>query len=299
MKFLLTGIGGFAGSLIAQQLLKHNYKIIGVYRSEIPKKRLALIEHENCLLIQKDLSKSFEFNDKVDGIIHIAGKSAPNGVDMNEYICDNILATKNLISYAINSRIKKFINFSSVSVYGDITTDIVDEDTPIINPSAYGISKLSGELLLKDVKEEIASVSLRLSGILGNGEGECWLAKVASKIMNNQDVEYFNRDAFFNNVAHIADIARFIMEWFNDNYKSSDIVNFACTSPMKLQSVLKTLINIMGSKSQLIVKTSKANSFFISAKKLENEFKFVSSSTIDILNSFASEIMQLQREKYS
>ncbi len=52
----------------------------------------------------------------------------------------------------MKKKVKKFILFSSVSVYGEINIDLLDENTPIINPQAYRLSKLICEEILNENK---------------------------------------------------------------------------------------------------------------------------------------------------
>ena len=79
---------------------------------------------------------------------------------------------------AKNVGVKRFIFFSSLSVYGEIKDSIVHETTPILNPGPYGASKLFGEACLKEAEKEMPSIALRLPAVLGKGARRHWLANI-------------------------------------------------------------------------------------------------------------------------
>ena len=70
-------------------------------------------------------------------------------------LIDNLQATRALVSQALRTEVKGFVYFSSLSTLGDISSSVVNEDTPSINPDAYGLTKLLGERLLTDVANQL------------------------------------------------------------------------------------------------------------------------------------------------
>ena len=82
----------------------------------------------------------------VDVVYHLAAKTIVPGADYGYYRDVNIDGTKNLIEAAINNSIKKFIYFSSISVFGlpAWRGDMLDysEETPKKSSEPYGKTKL-------------------------------------------------------------------------------------------------------------------------------------------------------------
>ena len=54
---------------------------------------------------------------------------------------DNVLGTRALIEAALRWGTRAFVLYSSLSIYGTVTTPVVDEATPIVDPDAYGATK--------------------------------------------------------------------------------------------------------------------------------------------------------------
>lgn len=86
----------------------------------------------------------------VDHICHLAARAGvrPSIEDPFVYIHSNILATTQLLEYAVQHSIQNFVYASSSSVYGGSTSTLFSEDEPVDNPvSPYAATKKSCELL--------------------------------------------------------------------------------------------------------------------------------------------------------
>ena len=92
--------------------------------------------------------KKYEMDMNATRLIHLAAKSPPS--NCHEFLESNIIYLKKIIETAINFKIKEFIFFSSISIYGNQNRYSLSEESPIIEPCSYGISKLFGEALLKE-----------------------------------------------------------------------------------------------------------------------------------------------------
>lgn len=93
--------------------------------------------------------------------------------DLNMY--RNNLSIYNWL--ANNMKDAHFIYTSSAAVYGE-TTQVVSEKTPVNPYNLYGKSKLLGEQIIQDTKENYTI--LRLSNVYGNGEGNGAIDKFKS-----------------------------------------------------------------------------------------------------------------------
>jgi nucleoside-diphosphate-sugar epimerase len=107
----------------------------------------------------------------------------------------NVLATQ---SY--NQQLQHVFFVSSTRVYGQVTQDVLDENTPAIPADFGGERLLEAESLLKTMS--CKSTSLRLSGIYG--EGRLYLVKMAI------DVSKWPQENHWSNRIHRDDAASFI-----------------------------------------------------------------------------------------
>src|SRR6056300_1316715 len=115
MRVLITGIGGFVGSNLAEYLSSMNYKIIGVDKVLNNKVQIKTSEYIVADLTSCDESVIVSY--KVDYIVHCACEAS---VDLhNTSRNTDYLATKKLLKISINSNIKKIIFLSSNKVNGE------------------------------------------------------------------------------------------------------------------------------------------------------------------------------------
>lgn len=210
MRVLVTGVSGFSGSTVARRLASGGHDVVGTYRRDTgflsPLRDVAQVE-----LVRTDLTDAGQLAGPFDAIVHIAATSPGPGVDVATLVHDNIDASFALIEAARRWSVSRFIFFSSLSYYGRIEQDVVDEATPVCDPDAYGASKLIVEQRLAELGCAFSSLALRLPGIVGRGAHRHWLASVASRLRANEPVRAFHLDRPFNNAAHIDDIAALVL----------------------------------------------------------------------------------------
>jgi nucleoside-diphosphate-sugar epimerase len=153
MKITITGVTGFVGSNLFENLLEHNCE---------PK----------ALNLRKPNWKS-EIETEAKAIIHLAGKAhdTNNTSNPKDYFDINTKLTQELFDVFLESNCRDFIFFSSVKAVTDQTDDILTEQT-VTNPkTAYGQSKLLAEhyVLSKELLKGKRVFIIRPSMIHGPG----------------------------------------------------------------------------------------------------------------------------------
>jgi UDP-glucose 4-epimerase len=206
MRMLVTGVSGFSGSAVARRLASDGLDIVGTYRRETDF-LTSLRDVPRLDLVRTDLVDAGKLVGPFDAIVHTAATSPGPGVDVATLVRDNIDATFALIDAARRWQTNRFIFFSSLSYYGRIEQDVVNEATPVCDPDAYGASKLIAEQRLVELTAEFSTLALRLPGIIGPGAHRHWLASVASRLRSGEPVRAFHLDRPFNNAAHVDDVA--------------------------------------------------------------------------------------------
>ena len=159
MNCLLTGLNGFLGKIISQQISESN-KIFGLSRNG----------SDFQVFLEKEVP---DFNLQFDLVIHAAGKahSVPKTEsEKQEFYQVNVVGSQNLLKGLTKSGIPKYFVFiSSVSVYGlDFGSDI-DEISPLAAEDSYGLSKIESERIVLDwcKKNNVVCTILRLPLIVG------------------------------------------------------------------------------------------------------------------------------------
>lgn len=178
---LVTGVAGFIGSHLAESLVAHGYRVIGVdallnfYSSTIKQGNLTKLCQESAFqFIQADL-REIDLDELLSGVDYIFHLAAQPGVrtswgdGFSPYVEHNILATQRLLEAAKRNHISRIVYASSSSVYGN-TPDLPARENSLLLPlSPYGVTKLAGEHLcrLYSLEHGLPTISLRYFSVYG------------------------------------------------------------------------------------------------------------------------------------
>ena len=153
-KVLVTGVGGFLGSHLAEKLVEKKYKVIGVdnmiggYQDNVPN-GVEFYNFDCC-----DLNEMKEKMKGVDVVYHCAATAheglsvfAPYHITKN-----NLLASVSVFTAAVHNKVKRVIFCSSMARYGNNKTPFTEDMTPKpVDP--YAISKVAAENVLINLCE--------------------------------------------------------------------------------------------------------------------------------------------------
>jgi len=286
---LLTGATGFVGSVILEDLLRNGYEVVAVHRSALDATKQITYPSGQCRFIRADLTEEFDLPDGIDAIIHTAALANPSGPSLADYLSNNVQATSNLVNQAVRGGVKNFINFSSLSVYGQITGPEVDENTERVDVSPYGMSKYMAELVLQESVEEINSVSIRFPGILGKGTKGPWLMKVRNQILQNEPINIFNPNGLFNNAIHVNDVSRWVVSLLSKDLDGARSITAGAKDPITVQETMELLIDLSGSTSTVTSSQNSRGTFTISNERAISDYGYQPSSVDQIMRMLAEE----------
>ena len=127
MNVFVTGWGGFSGSHLAMFLLQRGHRVSAISRGNtIPIKKEML--SDSFELLHGDINNLTSLPKNTEAVIHTASTSPGPTTNISHFIDNNILAAQRLVHLALKARVKKFIFFSSISIYGTINVPIVNEE---------------------------------------------------------------------------------------------------------------------------------------------------------------------------
>lgn len=288
---LITGISGFIGQNVAEYLKNRGKEVIGVYHNNSP-------EHFGGQIFSCDLSKDnvMKYLDqkKVETIIHFAGQM--RGDKVRDYLDNTIGGTRNLIEYAERSDVNTFIYVSSISVYGE-TLSQVNEQSDMINPDDYGMTKYLCERLLED-SHIINRIVIRLPRTLGKG---CdlsypWIPKVTGQMLRNEKVYYMNPDLMYNNMLYVDDLSQFLLHLVEGDMNGFERFVLGAEGRMKILDILLKLRKCLGSQSELTEKQSTGrNKCYAIDTMYAQQHGFRSREINKIIEDFARDMIQRER----
>ena len=286
MSILITGANGLIGSDLVKKL-SNKHKIFGIYRT----KNDEVKKIKNVIWIKYDLKKNFKKKLKPNPkfIIHCAVAQEALKKGTSDYIVSNVTILKNIANYAKDNKVKLIINLSSVEVYGDIKKKLLDENYLPQNQNIYGLTKLLSEQVLYGQK--INFINIRLPGVLCEPFQKKftrpWLNNVFNKMKKNQDIVVHNIKGKFNNVIDTEEIVKFVKFLIKKDITIRDTFNFVSLKPIILKDIFNIAKKKLNSKSKITeIKDYKKNSFYISTKKLEQELKYKTQSTKNVVEKY-------------
>jgi len=149
---LITGVTGFAGSYLAEELLRHGFGVAGTVYNHEPTANIEGIREKVRLfpldILDKAWCRRLILRLKPDYIFHLAAIASVSESFQNETLTFeiNFNGTVNLLTAARDlKRLKKFVFVGSSDSYGPAGSRTLTEDHPFNPVSPYGISKAAAE----------------------------------------------------------------------------------------------------------------------------------------------------------
>ncbi len=159
-KILVTGAGGYIGSIATYLLLQNNYEVVGLdnYMRGF-KQPLKLLQEKfgrekfrfYDFDLRKDLSGFFNQEKNFEAVIHYAALCNVGESEEHPelYFLNNTCGVANLLDPLIKNGIERIVFSSTCAVYGESQYVPVDENHPINPISPYGESKRMAEAMIQ------------------------------------------------------------------------------------------------------------------------------------------------------
>ena len=239
MNILVTGVAGFIGSHTAERLCDAGHNVIGVdnfndyYSLELKELNSKSLENKGVKIIKKDLRDADLVSSLPTDISYIFHFAAQPGISstssFEDYFTNNIIATKNLIDYALQCHdLKLFVNIGTSSIYGLEAT--FPESVAVKPASHYGVTKLAAEqLVLQKSRElQINACSLRLYSVIGPRERpEKMYTKLIACALNDEAFPlYEGSDKHLRSFTYVGDIVDGIVSVIGNETKvDGEVIN--------------------------------------------------------------------------
>lgn len=210
-KWLITGVAGFIGSNLLEELLLLNQKILGIDNLSNGsmkniydvKKNVSKIQWKNFRFLKCDLSEFQKYKNKIkdiDFVLHQAArgsviKSIINPIKTNQ---SNVNGFLNVLNFSKDNNVKSFVYASSSSVYGDSKT-LPKKESKVGNVlSNYALTKKINEDYAKLFFKQynFKTVGLRYFNVFGkrqdpNGDYAAVIPRWINKVIANKTISIF------------------------------------------------------------------------------------------------------------
>ena len=170
---LVTGAAGYVGSVLCEELLRNDYRVIALDNLEQGHPQAV---PPGATFIQGDLGEreALErvFRTRVpDAVMHLAASSvvSESVTQPGKYFRNNVVNSINLLDAMMAHGVKRMVFASSAAVYGEPVSYSVSERDPAHPTNPYGESKLMFERVLQwyGRAHELRSVCLRYFNAAG------------------------------------------------------------------------------------------------------------------------------------
>ena len=175
---LITGATGFIGFHVVDELLLNgSYNIIAIVRKDKNYKNVAELKRKGVILVEgnffdKNLVKYIFRHFPIKNVIHIAALRGIGVATRKEYLRVNVQGTEVLLEESFSRRVKKFIFFSSVGVFGTIPIELpAGLKTQLNGDNDYHNSKiLAEERVLNFINKGLDAYIIRPTITYGFGD---------------------------------------------------------------------------------------------------------------------------------
>jgi len=265
--YLVTGGLGFIGSHLCERLLIEGHRV-SVIDNLDPFYDLA-IKYSNRDILSSFSNFSFILADIRDAnslreikgdfthIVHLAAKAGvlPSLIHPLEYIQVNVLGTYNMLEFAKERGVRKFIYASSSSVYGNnINLPWKESDTGLLPISVYATTKISGEQLGYTYAHVygIQFLALRFFAVYGPRQRpDLAMHKFIKKILKNDVIQLFGDGSTSRDYTYVEDIVGAITAALGYNTSVFDVFNLGNNKSVTLLEMITAIENLIGKKARI------------------------------------------------
>jgi len=260
MKILVTGAVGFIGSHTAERLQKMGHEVVGVdnfndyYSLELKQLNEKALKEKGISVLKLDLRQPSDVDQLPKDINYIFHFAAQPGISststFEDYFTNNVIATKNLIDYALQLEdLKLFVNIGTSSIYGLEAT--FPEDVAPKPASHYGVTKLTAEQLVlqKSRENQFKSCSLRLYSVIGPRERpEKMYTKLIACAFNDQAFPLYKGSAtHLRSFTYVGDIVDGIVSIIDKEHAvDGEIINLGTEVEHTTQEGIEAVESVIG-----------------------------------------------------
>jgi len=266
---MITGAAGFIGSHLTEKLLKQENFLILIdnfndyYAGKEEQLNDILSNYKqnsDYLLIKGNLvdeSTLKQVEHEPDYIFHLAAQAGVRySIDhASEVTHNNLVSTVNVFEYALKgSSIKRVINASSSSVYGNPLYTPVDEKHPKNPISPYAVSKLCGEIYanLYFNENDLPITSLRFYTVYGpRGRPDMAIKKFFNLMFQHKEILIYGDGTQKRDFTYVSDIVNGLILSSEKNGAIGEIFNLGGSNPVTVNELVDKMYNIVKTEKKI------------------------------------------------
>jgi nucleoside-diphosphate-sugar epimerase len=259
-KVIVTGGAGFIGSHICEELVKIGADVISLDDYSAGKERNVefLRDYRNFKALRKDVCDTAGMDEVFEGadtVFHnAASKKNICLINPQRDLLVNGGGTLNLLEFAKKHHVRKFVQASTGSVYGEPTIFPSAEEHPLRPVSYYGVSKLAGERYV-DVFHRLYGIDttiLRYFHVYGPRQESNEFGGVVSiflrNILENRPLEIFGSGEQLRSFTWVKDLVAANLAAACSPKATGKVYNAASGIKITILELARQMLKLTGSK---------------------------------------------------
>jgi len=172
LRIFLTGGTGFIGSQLAQHAISagHSVTVASPINNDAEKFRCDLLERAGISIVEAALDDSPRIRDALTGhdvVIHLAAAQHEAEAPESHFRKVNVEGTLGLLTLAAEEGVRRFVHGSTIGVYGNGGSRVLDELSPLSPDNSYGRTKAEAETLVREFSDRLEVAIVRISETYG------------------------------------------------------------------------------------------------------------------------------------
>lgn len=219
-RVLITGVDGFTGRYVAQELHRAGYVVHGMVRKLTADGVPGVQQLHPCDLSDAEGVRKVIEAAQPQLVVHLAAIAFVGQADAALMYQTNVVGTRNILEALVNlgtsSGLEAVLVASSANIYGNATPGVISEDAPYAPANDYAVSKVAMEYLCDLYRERLPLIVTRPFNYTGVGQS---LNFVVPKIVDHAtrrapQIELGNLDVArdFSDVRYVAQVYRCLLE---------------------------------------------------------------------------------------
>lgn len=251
IRTLVTGASGFTGRYLVENLLGRGHTVIeavGRYEPETPTRvRLDITLPDSCRRAMQIA--------RPDYIVHLAAISFVGHADPLDFYRVNVMGTLNLLEAcaSVGHMPRKLLIASSANVYGNVTSDAIDESFPLTPVNHYAASKAAMETMVHTWFDRLPILIVRPFNYTGRGQASDFLVpKIVEHFARREpSIELGNIDVArdFSDVRYVANVYGELL----DSDAAAETVNVCTGTPYTLRDIVSAASDLTGHQLEIHV----------------------------------------------
>jgi nucleoside-diphosphate-sugar epimerase len=286
---LVTGGAGFIGSNIAEALLAQGYRVVilddlssGKMENVLDIKREDNLKFVKGSILDRGLLRSIVKSENISLISHQAAvasvtKSIADPVGTME---TNVAGTTNVFHIGAEYGCRRIVFASSSSVYGD-APELPKRETMTTCPkSPYAMSKVAKEMLGTIFSDlyGVSIIGLRYFNVYGRRQDPASdyaavIPKFISKALDDEPIPIEGDGGQTRDFIYIDDVVNANLSALTGNGVHGTVFNVGNGKQTSILELARTIIELTGSKSEIVFRPKRAGDIRDSVGDIENAQK--------------------------